>query len=96
MPHSLHKLRHLDFGFLSSFGFNLNPEVAVDISAGSTGHWPVPSGDSPLGTGNGSRLFRACFASANLLPVPSGQWPDGTGESPELPIPTSSLHRRLS
>jgi hypothetical protein len=37
--------------------------------------------------GKGARgLFRASFASDNVLHVPDGQWPDGTGGSPVPPI----------
>ena len=53
---------------------------------GSTGHWPVPSRDPPLGTGQTHELFRASISSSNVPPVPSGQWPDGSGGSPVLPI----------
>ncbi|MDQ6632895.1 MAG: hypothetical protein M3Y82_14260, partial [Verrucomicrobiota bacterium] len=53
---------------------------------GSTGHWPVLSGDSPLGMG-AAHQFMEAFVSNNDVPgVPSGQWPDETGESPVLPI----------
>ena len=52
---------------------------------GSAGHWPVPSGDSPLGIGNARELFHASIGNADFLPVPSGQWPDGTGGSPVPP-----------
>ena len=58
---------------------------------GSTGHWPVPSGDPPLGTGTAPELFHMSVAGANVLPVPSGQWPDGTGGSPVLPFSTSEF-----
>ncbi len=66
-------------------------EVVVAIPAGSTGYWPVPSGDPPLGTGSAHELFHRSVSSANLLPVPAGQWPDGTGGSPVPPIPTSEF-----
>ncbi len=56
---------------------------------GSTGRWPLPSGDSPLGTGEACELARAFFSSANILPIPSTQWPDGTGGSPVLPMAAS-------
>ena len=45
-------------------------------SRGSTGHWPVPSGDPPLGTGKAPGIFRASVFSASVLSLPSGQWPD--------------------
>src|ERR1017187_9286448 len=71
----------------------LNPdsEVAAAISVGSTGHWPVPSGDPPLGTGKAPGIFRASVFSASVRSLPSGQWPDGTGGSPVLPIPISEF-----
>jgi len=51
-------IRHSGFGFLSDFGFRtsdfglkqLRPDSAF-ITMGGTGHWPVPSGDPPDGTG---------------------------------------------
>ena len=64
---------------------NPNSEIAVAIASGGTGHRPVPSGDSPLGTGVAHEFFCASVAIATVLPVPSGQWPDGTGGSPMLP-----------
>src|SRR5881409_2044288 len=53
---------------------------------GSTGHWPVLSGDSPDGTGatvRGNRhgLFATLFAA-----VPVGGSPTGAGGSPAPPI----------
>ena len=71
--------------------FNPNPEVAELPKAGSTGHWPVPSGDSPFGTGEAAELFRASVGKGHRAPIPSGQWPDGTGESPVLPIPIAEF-----
>ncbi|MEO5804650.1 MAG: hypothetical protein ABIR24_14085 [Verrucomicrobiota bacterium] len=68
-------------------GFFVDCGVLV-FALGSTGHWPVPSGDPPLGTEKTHDLFRASISRANVLPIPSGQWPDGTGESPVLPIRT--------
>src|ERR1019366_7645054 len=68
--------------------------VAVAISEGSTGHWPVPSGDPPLGTGKAPGVFRASVFSANVLSLPSGQWPDGTGGSPVPPFPVSEFGLR--
>src|ERR1019366_1625728 len=58
---------------------------------GSTGHWPVPSGDPPLETGKAPEIFRASVSVCQTPPVPSGQWPDGTGGSPVLPSSTSRL-----
>ena len=59
-------------------GFDLsdlspNSEVAAAQPTGSTGHWPVPSGDPPLGTGRESELFRAAVFNVSRLPLPSGQ-----------------------
>ena len=68
-----------------------NSEFAAAISEGSTGHWPVPSGDPPLGTGKTIELFRAPVFSASVLSLPSGQWPDGTGGSPVPPVPISEF-----
>ena len=65
--------------------------TAAAPSSGSTGHWPVPNGYQPLGTGKVPELFRTSVSSANILPVPSGQWPDGTGGSPLLPISISDF-----
>ena len=71
--------------------FNPNAEVAVTAAVGSTGHWPVPSGDPPLGTGRAPELSQASVSTANVPPVPSGQWPDGTGGSPVLPVSISAF-----
>lgn len=48
----------------------LNPksEVAAPTLAGSTGHWPVPSGDPPLGTGKACECLPASLAMAGFLP----------------------------
>ena len=64
---------------------------ALTKAKGGTGHWPVPSGDPPLGTGQAHELFYTSVFSENLLPIPSGQWPGGTGGSPVPPIPTSEF-----
>ena len=61
---------------------------------GGTGDPPVPSGDSPLGTG-GMRKQIANFEKEKALPIPSGQWPDGTGESPVLPKAGEKFGLRL-
>src|ERR1035437_3820465 len=72
-------VRASKFAHRPGFSLNLNSEVAVATPTGSTGHWPVPSGDPPLGMGKAHELFRASVSSASLLPVPSGQpcviWP---------------------
>ena len=75
--------------------FNPNSEVAAAMPVDSTGHWPVSSGDPPLGTGTARELFHASVATANVLPVPSGQWPDGTGGSPMPPISISEFGFRF-
>ena len=59
--------------------------------AGSTGHRPVPGGDSPPGMEQAREQFGASVFSSHILPVPSGHWPDGTGESPVPPILTSEF-----
>jgi len=53
---------------------------------GSTGHWPVPSGDSPDGTGRASSANEDSQVLGVALLVPVGGSPTGTGESPVLPI----------
>ena len=75
----------------AGFRFNPNAAVAAASAVGSTGHWPVPGGDPPLGREQTPELFRTLLGKVGRLPVPSGQWPDGTGGSPVLPIPTSEF-----
>ncbi len=53
---------------------------------GSTGHWPVPSGDSPDGTGGASPANEGGRLLGSALLVPVGGSPTGTGGSPVLPI----------
>src|SRR5206468_7490332 len=53
---------------------------------GSTGHWPVPSGDSPDGMGSASAANKDSLLLGSALLVPVGGSPTGTGESPMLPI----------
>jgi hypothetical protein len=76
-------IRHSGFGFLSDFGFQtsdfglkqLRPDSAF-ITMGGTGHWPVPSGDPPDGTGEAlclpaDTIRHWCFimlSSFNLRP----------------------------
>ena len=50
------------------FGLSPNSEVVAAIPTGSTGHWPVPSGDPPLGARKAQELFRASVSSSNVLP----------------------------
>jgi hypothetical protein len=61
------------------------------LNPGSTGHWPVPSGDSPGGTGRTPKGDRArvLHVCASFLPV--GESPTGAGGSP-VP-PTSNAPR---
>src|ERR1017187_3143358 len=75
---------------------NPNSEVAVAALLGGTGHWPVPSGGSPLGTETAREFFLASVSRASVLPVPSGQWPDGTGGSPAplMPVSEFGMHRQ--
>src|SRR5437867_12748187 len=53
---------------------------------GSTGHWPVPSGDSPDGMGSASAANKDSLLLGSALLVPVGGSPAGTGGSPVLPI----------
>src|SRR6059036_2915975 len=53
---------------------------------GSTGHWPVPSGDSPDGMGRTSPASEDSLILGAALLVPVGGSPTGTGVSPVLPI----------
>src|SRR5213593_1670747 len=53
---------------------------------GSTGHWPVPSGDSPDGMGSASAANKDSLLLGSALLVPVGGSPTGTGGSPVLPI----------
>jgi len=78
------------------YAFNPNSVVAAANALGGTGHWPVPSGDPPLGTGKTIELFRAPVFSASVRSLPSGQWPDGTGGSPVPPVPISEFGFNVS
>ena len=53
---------------------------------GSTGHWPVPPGDSPGGTGSAPGGNKDGPFERSRLNLPVGESPTGTGESPMLPI----------
>src|SRR5881409_1763476 len=53
---------------------------------GSTGHWPVLSGDSPDGTGATVRGNRHGLFATLLAQVPVGGSPTGAGGSPAPPI----------
>src|SRR5438093_642589 len=53
---------------------------------GSTGHWPVPSGDSPDGMGRTPPTNDEDLLHGAALLIPVGGSPTGTGGSPVLPI----------
>jgi len=53
---------------------------------GSTGHWPVPPGDSPGGMGSAPRSNKKGPFESSGLGLPVGESPTGTGGSPVLPI----------
>ena len=91
--HTNFEALNLDFmaHFIQECPLNPNSEVAAAQPPGSTGHWPVPSGDPPLGTGSVPGLFGAATFQGSLSVIPSGQWPDGTGGSPVLPSLLRSL-----
>src|SRR5213593_786795 len=63
---------------------------------GSTGHWPVPSGDSPDGMVSASAANKDSLLLGSALLVPVGGSPTGTGGSPVLPNETRVLSARLS
>ena len=64
----------------------------IVVAPGSTGHWPVPPGDPPEGTGRASALQTSHPASKGGTPViPVGGSPTGTGGSPVPPIQQGSL-----
>ena len=65
---------------------------------GSTGHWPVPPGDSPGGTGSAPGGNKDGPFERSRLDLPVGESPTGTGESPVLPIfrTRSELHSEKS
>jgi len=65
-------------------------ELAAEV-LGSTGHWPVPSGDSPDGTEGTSRKENNTAPTRTSLSVPRGESPSGAGESPALPIGRATL-----
>src|SRR5881296_2693837 len=60
--------------------------VYANCGLGSTGHWPVPSGDSPDGMGRASPANEDSLILGAALLVPVGGSPTGTGVSPVLPI----------
>jgi len=60
------------------------PKLAA-FSEGSTGHWPVPPGDSPGGIAGVLQSFKDATSQANPADVPFGESPNGAGGSPALP-----------
>src|SRR5881397_679105 len=67
-------------------GKNLLLQSVDGNCVGSTGHWPVPSGDSPDGMGSASAANKDSLLLGSALLVPVGGSPTGTGGSPVLPI----------
>ena len=57
-----------------------------EMVLGGTGHWPVPSGDSPDGTERRIFLAPARLSNPTRLAIPVGGSPTGTGGSPVPPI----------
>ena len=64
----------------------LSESVSGNRVLGSTGHWPVPSGDSPDGMGRASPTNEDGLLLGATTLVPVGGSPTGTGGSPVLPI----------
>src|SRR5436309_5665918 len=60
--------------------------VSGNCDLGSTGHWPVPSGDSPDGMGRASPANEDGLMPRAAWLVSVGGSPTGTGESPVLRI----------
>jgi hypothetical protein len=58
----------------------------IEVSGG-TGHWPVPSGDSPDGMAATSECKQACSCFSSITPSSLGESPSGTGGSPVPPNP---------
>src|SRR5207249_9288834 len=67
-------------------GLPLPESVSENSILGSTGHWPVPSGDSPDGTGRASPTNEIGLLLGVATLVPVGGSPTGTGGSPVPPI----------
>jgi hypothetical protein len=61
-------------------------KAAGNSFLGSTGHWPVPPGDSPGGTGSAPGADKDWPFGRDGLDLPVGESPTGTGGSPVLPI----------
>ncbi len=60
--------------------------VSEKSALGSTGYQPVPSDDSPDGTGTTLRGNLDALFDALRCALPVGESPTGAGESPALPI----------
>jgi len=60
------------------------PKLAI-FSAGSTGHRPVPPGDSPGGIASVLQSLKDATSQAHPADVPFGESPNGAGGSPALP-----------
>jgi len=64
-----------------------SPEsVSGNSFCGSTGHWPVPPGDSPGETGSATGGNKDRRFGSSRFALPLGESPSGTGGSPVLPI----------
>src|SRR5437899_9607388 len=60
--------------------------VSGNSFCGSTGHWPVPPGDPPGGTGSAPGSNKDGTVARSRLALPVGGSPTSTGGSPVLPI----------
>jgi len=62
----------------------LPKKFLAKLKVGSTGHWPVPPGDSPGGTAVMSADNSVRASNSSRLSISVGESPTGTGESPVL------------
>jgi signal transduction histidine kinase/CheY-like chemotaxis protein/ligand-binding sensor domain-containing protein len=88
MKADLTKVRQVLFNLLSNASkFTEKGAIRLEVRAGlgSTGHWPVPSGDPPDGTGVTLPGRLASSAESTRSHVPVGELWTGTGGSPVLP-----------
>jgi len=60
-------------------------EQTEPAKPGSTGHWPVTSGDSPEGTPEPLQRKSGAGSDLSVATIPVGGSPTGAGESPALP-----------
>jgi peroxiredoxin len=60
------------------------PKLAA-FNEGSTGHWPVPAGDSPGGTASAPATSMGSVTTPDAAGLPFGESPNGAGGSPALP-----------